>query len=189
MSAPKLRDAQQSSRPATSTRRSTKNFIGSFFPLITRFAPRGNAFLLDGTAPSRRFKDGAWTAVSACFLASARLRAGQGCRRSCFRHFLNPPGMAPPQRNFGHKSATEESLRYAALCVFDRVLPPHPDALPQGEGTASVCLVFSRWLLGKLRHGCDGEAVDHSPSPQGEGRGEGEPSVAHPKVQSVRTPH
>src|SRR5207245_8422907 len=52
---------------------------------------------------------------------------------------------------------TEESLGYATLCVLDRVFPPHPGPLPQGEGTASVCLVFSRWLLGKLWHGCDRE--------------------------------
>ena len=30
---------------------------------------------------------------------------------------------------------------------------------------------FSLWSLGKLRHGCDREAVDHSPSPQGRGPG------------------
>src|SRR2546425_12458493 len=45
--------------------------------------------------------------------------------------------------------------------------PPHPDPLPQGEGTAGSWLVFSRWSLVKLRHGCDRESVDRSPSPQG----------------------
>src|SRR5882724_9429164 len=61
---------------------------------------------------------------------------------------------------------TEESLGYATLCMFDRVFPPHPDPLPQGEGTAGVCLVLSRWSLAKLWYGCDREAVDRSPSPQ-----------------------
>ena len=32
----------------------------------------------------------------------------------------------------------DESLGNAARCAFDRVFPPHPDPLPQGEGTAGV---------------------------------------------------
>jgi hypothetical protein len=43
--------------------------------------------------------------------------------------------------------------------------------LPQGEGTGGVCLVFSRWSLGKLRRGCDREPVYYSPSPQWRGTG------------------
>src|SRR6266516_260116 len=81
---------------------------------------------------------------------------------------------------------TEESLGYASRCVCDRVFPPHPDPLPpafaarqsaaparrrQGEGRAGLWLVCDQWWLGKLRHGCDRETVDHPPSPQGRGKG------------------
>src|SRR2546427_6213890 len=67
--------------------------------------------------------------------------------------------------------STEQSLSYATLCVLDRVFPPHPDPLPQGEGTAGVGLVSSQWMFGKHRHGYDREAADHSPSPRGRGQG------------------
>ena len=50
---------------------------------------------------------------------------------------------------------------------------PHPDPLPRGEGTAAGCVSFfasrsSRWLLSICQ-----EAGSVSPSPWGEGRGEG----------------
>ena len=38
-------------------------------------------------------------------------------------------------RNSG-RGIPEEPLGYAALCAFDQVFPPHPDPLPQREGTA-----------------------------------------------------
>src|SRR5207249_6424454 len=45
------------------------------------------------------------------------------------------PLLRHSRRLFG---TTEESLGYATLCVFDRVFPPHPDPLNQGEGTAGI---------------------------------------------------
>jgi len=69
-------------------------------------------------------------------------------------------------------------LEVRAVFAEETTIPPHPfgwtqgrspDPLPpafaarqsaasarrrQGEGTAGVWLVFGRWSLGKLRHGC-----------------------------------
>src|SRR5688572_28855907 len=84
---------------------------------------------------------------------------------------------------------TEKSLGNATRCAVDRVFPLHPDPLPPGEGTADVRMVFCRRLLGKLRQGCDREAVDHSPSPRGEGRGEGktESCPAHGPISRAQS--
>src|SRR6266568_3758892 len=66
---------------------------------------------------------------------------------------------------------TEESFGYETLAGCRRFVSPHPDPLPRGDGTAGARLVVSRWSLSKLRYGCDREAVDCSPSPQGSGPG------------------
>jgi hypothetical protein len=50
-------------------------------------------------------------------------------------------------------------------------LPPHPDPLPQGEGTAACAF----WKF--QRHPFRRQTDDNSPSPTGEGRGEGKLDV------------
>jgi hypothetical protein len=50
-------------------------------------------------------------------------------------------------------------------------VPPHPDPLPQGEGTAAARRVFCAHWLGQLRRGLGPETADDSPSPQGRGPG------------------
>ena len=50
----------------------------------------------------------------------------------------------------------------------------HPDPLPRGEGTAVGRCWFCGALSGKSSRGFSSEAKSDSPSPWGEGRGEGE---------------
>ena len=90
---------------------------------------------------------------------------------------LNPPP-APPRRGT-HRLASSPPGRGQGWVGWRQV---------HGQEPAVIGLVFSRWLLGTHRHQCDREAVDHSPSPRGEGRGEGEPSVAQATVESVVGP-
>ena len=50
---------------------------------------------------------------------------------------------------------------------------PHPDPLPRGEGIAVAPFVFCEKLSGKSSRWCFVEVANDSPSPWGEGRGEG----------------
>ena len=87
---------------------------------------------------------------------------------------------SPLAMSFAMKRARE---KYPGLEVitgsFPETLPPHPDPLPRGEGTAIVCSPLSINQLAtagvptqrrKTKSGADA-----SPSPGGEGRGEGGP--------------
>jgi len=51
-------------------------------------------------------------------------------------------------------------------------VPPHPDPLPQGEGTARI----AQWNAGSFGQ-CSEESMDH-PLPKGEGLGEGKETTA-----------
>jgi hypothetical protein len=50
---------------------------------------------------------------------------------------------------------------------------PHPDPLPRGEGTAIDSFATYESLFGKSSHMESFETANVSPSPWGEGRGEG----------------
>src|SRR5207247_2302652 len=66
---------------------------------------------------------------------------------------------------------TDESLGYATPCGGRTAPSPHPDPLPQGEGTAAYgCVVRAIWL-GKLSPGMVERQWRMSPSPQGRGPG------------------
>ena len=51
--------------------------------------------------------------------------------------------------------------------------PPHPNPLPRGEGTAESRFDDFGSPLGKSSRGFSRETANGSPSPGGEGRGEG----------------
>ena len=64
------------------------------------------------------------------------------------------------------------------LEMFDRLLPPHPGPLPQGEGTPAPALGRNRRLgLSVLQ-----ERTTLLPLPEGEGRREGEQIQLDPAV-------
>src|SRR5436190_11601576 len=70
-----------------------------------------------------------------------------------------------------HVLSLQSHLRRILIGLWDdlRSLRPHPDPVPQGEGTASGRFQWCEGTLGKIQLRCVREAADRFPSPWGRG--------------------
>ena len=85
---------------------------------------------------------------------------------------------------------TEESLAYATRCGERPVASPHPDPLPQGEGTATGGSVFRSIWLGEFRQRYGRETGDKVSLSPGERVGvRGNSAFGSPRAPAQPTVH